>query len=68
MILAGLGLAAIGYAGKYAARHLPNVLRTLNENLKKIDINTQQYKGGFEQNMSKREASLILGNFRHSKH
>lgn len=68
MIIAGLGIAAIGYAGKHLVRHMPSVTSRLKEALRslpKIDgesaPNSKYYKGGFETKMSKREAALILG-------
>ncbi|KAJ3633895.1 hypothetical protein MTP99_010813 [Tenebrio molitor] len=68
IILAGLGLAAVGFAGRYAVRQLPNVTKTVNEamkNLPKFDAetmaNSKYYKGGFDQKMNRREAALILG-------
>ncbi|XP_044267357.1 mitochondrial import inner membrane translocase subunit TIM14 [Tribolium madens] len=68
IILAGLGLAAVGFAGRYALRQLPNVTKTVNEamkNLPKFDAetmaNAKYYKGGFDQKMNRREAALILG-------
>ncbi|KAJ3655046.1 hypothetical protein Zmor_014190 [Zophobas morio] len=68
IILAGLGLAAVGFAGRYALRQLPNVTKTVNEamkNLPKFDAesvaNSRYYRGGFDQKMNRREAALILG-------
>ncbi|XP_056636036.1 mitochondrial import inner membrane translocase subunit TIM14 isoform X2 [Diorhabda carinulata] len=68
IILAGLGLAAVGFAGKYALRQIPNAAKTFNEamkNLPKFDsttvANSKYYKGGFDQKMNRREAALILG-------
>lgn len=68
LILTGLGIAAIGYGGRYIMRQMPNISRNLAEqmkNLPKFDAeslaNSKYYKGGFEPKMSKREASLILG-------
>lgn len=68
IILAGLGLAAVGFAGRYAMRQLPNVAKTMNEamkNLPKFDAesmaNSKYYKGGFDSKMNRREAALILG-------
>ncbi|XP_060570346.1 mitochondrial import inner membrane translocase subunit TIM14-like [Ruditapes philippinarum] len=62
LILAGLGLAAIGYGGRFLKRYAKNA-----ENLYK-KVETLQsgalsgyYRGGFEQKMTKREACLILG-------
>ncbi|GLV41394.1 uncharacterized protein CBL_06624 [Carabus blaptoides fortunei] len=68
VIVAGLGLAAVGFAGRYALRQMPNIAKTVNEavkNLPKFDAesmaNAKYYKGGFDQKMNRREASLILG-------
>ncbi|KAL3281114.1 hypothetical protein HHI36_004336 [Cryptolaemus montrouzieri] len=68
LILAGIGLAAVGYAGRYALRRLPNVTNTFKqtiENLPKFDAqsvgNSKYYKGGFDPKMNRREAALILG-------
>lgn len=68
--MAGLGLAAVGFAGKYVLRQIPNVTKTMNEamkNLPKFDIDTvsgsKYYKGGFDPKMNRREAALILGKF-----
>ncbi|TRY68493.1 hypothetical protein TCAL_13330 [Tigriopus californicus] len=68
MIMAGLGLAAVGFAGRYAARQLPNAAKSMEEAIKsmpKLDAatwaNAKYYKGGFEAKMSQREAALILG-------
>ncbi|KAJ8940025.1 hypothetical protein NQ314_010856 [Rhamnusium bicolor] len=68
VILAGLGLAAAGFAGRYILRQIPNASKTFNEamkNLPKFDTdsvaNSKYYKGGFDQKMNRREAALILG-------
>lgn len=68
MILAGLGMAAVGFAGRYILRQMPNASMKFAEavkNLPKFDAesmgNSKYYKGGFESKMTKREASLILG-------
>lgn len=68
MILAGLGVAAIGFAGKHLIRRMPAMTTKINEmakSLPKFDAeslaNSKYYKGGFEQKMTRREASLILG-------
>ncbi|GJQ67350.1 hypothetical protein Trydic_g8242 [Trypoxylus dichotomus] len=68
VILAGLGLAAVGFAGRYVLRQMPNVSKTMNEamkNLPKFDMDTvagsKYYKGGFDPKMNRREAALILG-------
>lgn len=68
VIIAGLGMAAIGFAGRYVLRQIPNASTKFTEaikNLPKFDAeslaNSKYYKGGFEPKMTKREASLILG-------
>lgn len=68
VILAGLGMAAIGFAGRYVLRQMPNASTKFAEavrNLPKFDAeslaNSKYYKGGFEPKMTKREAALILG-------
>lgn len=68
MILAGLGMAAVGFAGRYVLRQMPNATSKFAEavkNLPKFDAeslaNSKYYKGGFEPKMTKREAALILG-------
>lgn len=68
IILAGLGMAAVGFAGRYVLRQMPNVSTKFAEamkNLPKFDseslANSKYYKGGFEPKMTKREAALILG-------
>lgn len=62
MILAGLGLAAIGFGGRYALRYAKNA-RQMMEKMESIQSGafSKYYRGGFEQKMSKREACLILG-------
>ncbi|XP_013414256.1 mitochondrial import inner membrane translocase subunit TIM14-like isoform X2 [Lingula anatina] len=63
LIIAGLGIAALGIAGRYAAKHG----KVAGEMLKKqIDAlptaaGSKYYRGGFDAKMTKREASLILG-------
>ncbi|CAH0770820.1 unnamed protein product [Bemisia tabaci] len=67
LILAGMGLAAVGFAGRYITRNMPAMSSKLNEAMKAIPnidpktYSNRYYKGGFEPKMSKREASLILG-------
>ncbi|XP_037918720.1 mitochondrial import inner membrane translocase subunit TIM14 isoform X1 [Hermetia illucens] len=67
-VLAGLGLAAVGFLGKHLMRRMPAMSEKLTEAIKtlpKFDAeslaNSKYYKGGFEPKMNKREASLILG-------
>ncbi|XP_017060258.1 mitochondrial import inner membrane translocase subunit TIM14 isoform X2 [Drosophila ficusphila] len=68
VILAGLGVAAVGFAGKHLIRRMPQMTTKFNEalkNLPKFDAeslaSSKYYKGGFDPKMNKREASLILG-------
>lgn len=60
----GLGVAAVGYIGRYVLKNAPNMTSRLNEVLKalpQVDANSKYYKGGFDPKINKREASLILG-------
>lgn len=68
IILTGLGLAAVGFGGRYLLRQMPNAAQKFSEQLKNLPkfdaeslASSRYYKGGFESKMSKREASLILG-------
>ncbi|XP_011065932.1 PREDICTED: mitochondrial import inner membrane translocase subunit TIM14 [Acromyrmex echinatior] len=65
IVAAGVGLAAVGFAGRYLLRRMPNLSQRMAETMKKLDsqslANSKYYKGGFEQRMTRREASLILG-------
>uniref|UniRef100_A0A8C3VNQ2 DnaJ heat shock protein family (Hsp40) member C15 n=1 Tax=Catagonus wagneri TaxID=51154 RepID=A0A8C3VNQ2_9CETA len=63
LIAAGLGIAALGFAGRYAFQIWKPLGQVITETAKKISTPTfsSYYKGGFEQKMSRREASLILG-------
>ncbi|CAH1792323.1 unnamed protein product [Owenia fusiformis] len=63
LILAGLGLAAVGFAGRYASRHAKTMGQTLKKQMDSIPSGSfsKYYKGGFEPKMSKREAGLVLG-------
>lgn len=61
-------MAAVGFAGRYVMRQIPNASVKFAEamkNLPKFDAeslaNSKYYKGGFEPKMTKREAALILG-------
>jgi len=60
VIAVGLGLAVIGFAGRYALRYSKTASEAF---MKQISgsANSKYYKGGFEPKMTKREASLILG-------
>lgn len=66
-ILAGVGIAVVGFGGRYIVRSMPALTKKMNEAYKditKLDsvslANSKYYKGGFEHQMTKREASLIL--------
>ncbi|XP_014254339.1 mitochondrial import inner membrane translocase subunit TIM14 isoform X1 [Cimex lectularius] len=68
IIVAGLGLAALGFIGKYALKAAPAMSQKMADAVKsfpKMDAQSfagsKYYKGGFDSKMSKREASLILG-------
>nr|CAH0113434.1 unnamed protein product [Daphnia galeata]SVE76805.1 EOG090X0MNL [Daphnia longispina] len=66
-IIVGLGLAAVGFAGRTLLRSAPAMTTKFNEIIKQFPMDTESllgskyYKGGFDAKMSKREASLILG-------
>lgn len=64
VILAGLGLAAIGFGGRYAAKHFRDAGKIFQK-MESIGGNggafSKYYRGGFDAKMSRREASLILG-------
>ncbi|XP_055070745.2 dnaJ homolog subfamily C member 15 [Misgurnus anguillicaudatus] len=63
LIAVGLGVAAAGFAGRYAFHLWRPLGQVITEAAKKVPSATfsAYYKGGFEQKMSRREASLILG-------
>ena len=69
LILAGLGLAAVGYAGRFASRRMPDAAKKMEQAFQampKLDAsqawaNSKYYRGGFEGKMTKREAALVLG-------
>ncbi|KAJ8404590.1 hypothetical protein AAFF_G00334530 [Aldrovandia affinis] len=63
LIAVGLGVAAAGFAGRYAFQLWKPLGQAITETVKKMPSSafSAYYKGGFEQKMSKREASLILG-------
>ncbi|KAM0728734.1 Mitochondrial import inner membrane translocase subunit TIM14 [Formica fusca] len=64
-VAAGIGLAAVGFAGRYLLKRMPNLSQKMAETVKKLDsqsiANNKYYKGGFDPKMTKREAKLILG-------
>uniref|UniRef100_A0A671MML1 DnaJ (Hsp40) homolog, subfamily C, member 19 n=1 Tax=Sinocyclocheilus anshuiensis TaxID=1608454 RepID=A0A671MML1_9TELE len=65
MVAVGLTLAAAGLAGRYAMqamKHMePQVKHALEAS--KSAFGSGYYRGGFEPKMTRREASLILGNY-----
>lgn len=73
VVIVGLGLAAIGYAGRFALRVAPKVAENLEKKVAELPkmqkpsftfssfTDVKYHKGGFESKMSKREAALILG-------
>ncbi|XP_051259125.1 dnaJ homolog subfamily C member 15 [Dicentrarchus labrax] len=63
LIAVGLGVAAAGFAGRYAFQLWKPLGQVFSETVKKMPSSafSSYYKGGFDQKMCKREASLILG-------
>ncbi|KAM4558768.1 dnaJ homolog subfamily C member 15 [Odontesthes bonariensis] len=63
LIAVGLGVAAAGFAGRYAFQLWKPLGQVFSETVRKMPTSafSSYYKGGFEQKMSRREASLILG-------
>ncbi|XP_058526682.1 dnaJ homolog subfamily C member 15 [Ochotona princeps] len=63
LIAVGLGVAAAAFAGRYAFQIWKPLEQVFTETARKISNPSfsSYYKGGFEQKMSRREASLILG-------
>ncbi|XP_036105875.1 dnaJ homolog subfamily C member 15 [Molossus molossus] len=63
LIAVGLGVAAFAFAGRYIFQIWKPLEQVITETAKKISTPSfsSYYKGGFEQKMSRREASLILG-------
>lgn len=64
LIMAGLGLAAVGFAGRYALRYGKLAQHTLKQQLDALPSSgafSKYYKGGFDPKVNKREAGLILG-------
>ncbi|XP_067419267.1 dnaJ homolog subfamily C member 15 [Emydura macquarii macquarii] len=62
MMAIGLGVAAVAFAGRYAFQFWKPLEQVITETAKTISTSSlSYYKGGFEQKMSRREASLILG-------
>ncbi|XP_034042276.1 dnaJ homolog subfamily C member 15 [Thalassophryne amazonica] len=63
LIVVGLGVAAVSFAGRYAFQLWKPLGQMFSDTVKKMPTAafSTYYRGGFEQKMSKREASLILG-------
>ncbi|XP_073899426.1 dnaJ homolog subfamily C member 15 isoform X2 [Castor canadensis] len=63
LVAVGLGVAAFAFAGRYAFQIWKPLEQIITETARKISSPSllSYYKGGFEQKMSRREASLILG-------
>ncbi|CAG0914528.1 unnamed protein product [Notodromas monacha] len=65
MVLAGLAMATVGFAGRYIARQMPNMSQKFSQKMKEFPTDSftgsMYYKGGFDPKMTRREAALILG-------
>jgi DnaJ family protein C protein 19 len=62
IILAGVALAAAGFTGRYVMRNRHLLKKTMSAfPLNDSGMFSKYYRGGFEQNMTRSEASLILG-------
>ncbi|XP_052421542.1 dnaJ homolog subfamily C member 15 isoform X2 [Carassius gibelio] len=63
LMAVGLGVAAAGFAGRYAFHLWRPLSQVITEAAKKVPSTSfsAYYKGGFEQKMTRREASLVLG-------
>ncbi|OWA51177.1 hypothetical protein BV898_15670, partial [Hypsibius exemplaris] len=65
LFVAGLAMAAVGFAGRYLSKHGSHSCRRFRCNCRQwtqpASPTASTYKGGFDQKMDKREASLILG-------
>ncbi|NXX16395.1 DJC15 protein, partial [Podargus strigoides] len=63
VIAVGLGVATVAFAGRCAFHLWKPLEQAITGTAKKISASSLSlyYKGGFEQKMSRREASLILG-------
>ncbi|XP_033199633.1 mitochondrial import inner membrane translocase subunit TIM14 [Bombus vancouverensis nearcticus] len=67
LIAAGIGLAVVGFTGRYILKRMPQLSQKMAEAYKNVPklnsqtlANSKYYKGGFESKMTRREASLIL--------
>ncbi len=67
LVLVGLGMAAVGAAGRIALRTMPKAVENMEHVIKNMPqqldskawANSKYYKGGFEDKMSKREVSIV---------
>ncbi|CAF3509108.1 unnamed protein product [Rotaria sp. Silwood1] len=59
----GIGLAVVGFTGRYLLRHGKIIAESLNKTSGAIaeGLSSKYYKGGFDPKMNRREAALILG-------
>ncbi|KAG0726480.1 Mitochondrial import inner membrane translocase subunit TIM14 [Chionoecetes opilio] len=67
VILAGLGLATLGFGARFVIRTIPSLGKKMADTVynppkldSKVWANSKYYKGGFDPKMTKREAALIL--------
>ena len=67
LVLVGLGMAAVGLAGRMAVRTMPKAVQNMEsvmKNMQNLDsgawANTKYYKGGFEPKMTKREVVVTI--------
>ncbi|XP_070694428.1 dnaJ homolog subfamily C member 15 [Pempheris klunzingeri] len=63
LVAVGLGVAAAGFAGRYAFQLWKPLGQVFSQTVKRMPTSafSTYYKGGFEQKMSRREACLVLG-------
>jgi DnaJ family protein C protein 19 len=63
MVAAGVGLALLGFTGRYLLRRMPTVAEAMKTlpNFEEALSTSKYYRGGFEPKMTRREAALILG-------
>uniref|UniRef100_A0A8C5QWQ0 Mitochondrial import inner membrane translocase subunit TIM14 n=1 Tax=Leptobrachium leishanense TaxID=445787 RepID=A0A8C5QWQ0_9ANUR len=63
IIVAGLTLAAAGFAGRYAFKAMKHMEPQVKQALQSFPNSAfaGYYKGGFEPKMTRREAALVLG-------
>ena len=67
LILVGLGMAAVGLAGRVASRHAPKAFANMEQAFKNVQnldsgawANSKYHKGGFEPQMTKREVNTFI--------